>query len=222
METCKRSSGSRGPAGTAGFSVTELLVVVAIIVILVAVMAPNIGQYIRNYKIRGVANEISTNIQKARNRAIMKNAQLGVTVVVQDPRTYWVHVEDDQTPPRTLLAREPLDMGNAPTPAQAAQSTRFRLTSETVRFATTAAECPTAPGGAFVPAAYGLRFSRLGAWCQPGATATCPDVTVTNGARLNVVHATGGGGALLCVTEPTSGLSRWISVTTGGRVSAQP
>ena len=78
------------------------------------------------------------------------------------------------------------------------------------------------PGGAFAPTTYGLRFSRLGAWCQPGSTATCPDVTVVNGARVNVVHPTAGGGGLLCINEPVSGLSRWISITTGGRIAAQP
>jgi Tfp pilus assembly protein FimT len=221
METCKRPADPGGRARSGGFSIIELIVVVGIIVVIVAVMAPNISQYIRNYKIRGAANDLSTNIQKARNKAIMKNAQLGVTVVVQDATTYWVHLEDDQTPPKQLMFRQPLDMGAVATPEQTVHSTRFRLPGETVRFATSAAECPTAPGGAFAPTIYGLRFSRLGSWCQPESTATCPEVTIENGTTMNAVHASAGGGGLLCVTEPNTGLSRWISISTGGRVAAQ-
>jgi Tfp pilus assembly protein FimT len=223
METCNRPVSPDGRAGNRGFSIIEMLVVVGIIMAMAAVALPNIGQYIRNYKIRGAANDIATNLQKARNKAIMKNANLGITVVVQDATTYWIHLEDDQTPPRQMMVRQTLDMANASTAAQRVQSTRYRLTGgETVRFATTAAECPNAPGGVpFVPNTYGLRFSRLGAFCRPGSSATCPDVTIApGGATLNVVQAAGGG-SLMCITEPVTGLSRWIAITAGGRIAAQ-
>jgi Tfp pilus assembly protein FimT len=203
-------------AGSRGFSVVELLIVVGIIMVLTAVLAPNIGQYIRNYKIRGEASTIATNLQKARNKAIMKNVNLGVSVVVENPTTYWVHLEDDQldnVDTTRDVTRQNLDT-TTPDPIQ---STRFRL-GNNIRFATTAAECPTAPGpGGFVPAWTRLRFSRLGAWCIPGSG--CPPFTV-NGPTLAAIQTTATGG-LLCVNEPNTGLSRWISISAGGRIAAQ-
>jgi prepilin-type N-terminal cleavage/methylation domain-containing protein len=220
METSNRPA-SRGPS--AGFSLIELLTVVTIIVVMAAVVSPNISQYIRNYRIRGEANELATNLQKARNKAIMKNASLGVSVVIDSPTTYWVHLEDDQLDATDMtkeIARQPLNVAT-PDPAQ---STRFRL-GNNVQFAVNAAECPSAPGG-FAPTTDRLRFSRLGAWCSPGLGG-CAVVNGPGGPPYpplppfgNFIR-TGPTGSLVCVTEPVSGLSRWISITAGGRIAAQ-
>jgi Tfp pilus assembly protein FimT len=198
----------------------ELLVVVAIIAILAALVVPNISQYIRNYRIRGEANDLATNLQKARNKAIMKNVNLGVSVVIENPTTYWVHIEDDQLDATDMsrdVNRQTLDMTGPPAypNIDPSQSTRFIIGND-VRFAANAAECPTAPGG-FAPAVSKLRFSRLGAWCTPNVG--CPDVPIV-GATANAIQ-TGATGSMLCVMEQRTGLSRWISITAGGRIAAQ-
>jgi Tfp pilus assembly protein FimT len=195
-----------------GFSLVELLTVVGIIMVIAAVGGPAIANWARNYQIRAAMQALAGDIQAARNRAITKNVNLGVTIVVQDDQSYWTHTEDDQTLPKST-ARQQLNIAGP----DATQSVR-RLLPQGVRFAINAAQCPVAPG--FAPVDYGFRFNRLGAWCDPGAGAVCPEVPIT-GASLNAVFTNPAGGSTLCLIEPTTGLSRTVTVTPGGRVMTQ-
>jgi type II secretory pathway pseudopilin PulG len=196
----------------AGFSLVEVLVVVGIIMVMAAVGAPAIANWAKNYQIRGATQTLASDIQTARNRAISKNVNLGVAIVVEDADTYWTHVEDMQSLPK-LTARQQLDLA-APVDVQ---STRRRLPAG-IEFALTAADCPVLPG--FAPADYGFRFNRLGAWCDPGGGGACPDVDIA-GATANAVFTVGATGSTLCLLERQSGLSRTVTVTPGGRVLAQ-
>jgi type II secretory pathway pseudopilin PulG len=71
-----------------------LLIVVAIVSIMAAVALPGIGQYIRNYKIRGAAQEVTGELQAARSKAIMSNTNAGVSFVVVDLDSYRFVQED--------------------------------------------------------------------------------------------------------------------------------
>jgi type II secretory pathway pseudopilin PulG len=201
-----------GPSAP-GFSLIELMVVVGIIMLLAAVMAPAIANWARNYQIRGATQNLAGDIQTARNRAISKNANLGVSIVIEDVNTYWTHTEDDQSTPRTT-ARVPIDFA-APDLAQSAR----RVLPEGIEFALNAVDCTAVAG--FAPGDYGFRFNRLGAWCDPGGGGACPDV-VRVGATLDAVATTAAAGSTICLVERRSGLSRFVTVTPGGRVLAQP
>jgi prepilin-type N-terminal cleavage/methylation domain-containing protein len=83
-----------------GYSLVELLVVAAIIGIMAAVAYPNIGRYIRNYKIKGAAQEVAGELQSARSKAVMTNSNLGVSFVVLDQDTYRFVLEDLAAPER--------------------------------------------------------------------------------------------------------------------------
>jgi prepilin-type N-terminal cleavage/methylation domain-containing protein len=212
-------------ASSAGFSLIELLIVVAIMMILAAVSLPMIGQYIRNYRIRGAAQQVAGAIQTARSRAIVKDVNNGVDVIVQSPSQYWVHVEDDQsTHTRTPAV---LDF-SAP---NVGQSTTFTLPFDVV-FATSAAECPNATmaglgfTGSFTPDTSWLRFSRLGNLCV-GCTMGSSTIkgTTTNvimtGAVAQVSQPQLNGSSVVCLYQPATGLSRAIAVGVGGRVQQQ-
>jgi len=207
----------RTRSSQAGFTLLETLIVVAIIGITAAVAIPQILSYLRVYRIRAAIQELTTAVQQARTRAIMKSAQWGVVFAVQDNATYWVHVEDDQSLPR-LGARQALNLG-AP---DNAQSTRYRL-PDSVIFAADATECtPTPPlAPAFAPTDGGIRFSRLGMACDPGSNATtCPDVGLVGGALTNLIQ-NAAASSIICLRDTRTGFSRWIRIERGGRVEAQ-
>ncbi|HZO09981.1 MAG TPA: prepilin-type N-terminal cleavage/methylation domain-containing protein, partial [Myxococcota bacterium] len=71
-----------------GFSLVEMLIVVAIIAVMAAIALPNIGNYIRNYRIRGAAQNVASLLQSARGKAIATNTNGGVSFFVVDDDSY--------------------------------------------------------------------------------------------------------------------------------------
>jgi type II secretion system protein H len=197
-----------------GFSLIEMMVVVAIIAIMAVISIPSIGQYIRNYKIRGAAQQVAGEIQAARSKAIMTNTNAGVSFVVVDADSYRFVQED-------LLA----DVAAGTIPAGSELSTLKDLPVG-VRF--------VVAGGA--NAGPSVRFLRLGGYCNPAAGGGCaPAVAAPCGAadagRCNreagsnfvaTDDVTMQGGLVMTLLEETTGLRRTIRLAPGGRVLPQP
>jgi prepilin-type N-terminal cleavage/methylation domain-containing protein len=203
MERERRGSSRHGRQ--AGFTLAELVIVVGIIVVMSAIALPAIGRWIRNYKIRGAADQVAAEIQQAKLLAVKKNVNFGVVFVVLTETTYQYFMED-----------VPLK-GQAQDYADSQQGTIRTLP----------------PGVIFTPGVgtndAGFRFNRLGAMCDPDTgLVTCPDLADSNitpaptGNFVSVVTANPDpslNGARIAFSEPASGLTMALMVTPGGRVA---
>lgn len=188
-----------GGGGSSGFSLVELLVVIGIIAIMGAVALPGLMDYMKVYKIKGAAQQVSGEITAARNKAILKNVNHGVVFQIQSPTTYRWILEDDVT--RAVATRLPL----ADALADENQVGALRTLPSGIEF-------DTGCTGFASPFDSGFRFNRLGGWCSPGTT-DC--VAVPGGSDL---LQNSPAGSRICLEQPDTGLRREIHVAPGGRV----
>jgi prepilin-type N-terminal cleavage/methylation domain-containing protein len=195
------------PAREGGFTLVEMIIVVAIIAIMAAVAIPQIAGYLRNYKVRGAAQQVAGEMQQARAKAIMGNVNAGMTFSIVDADSYRF-VSDD-----ALLA----------SPADNPYVGALHELPEGVRFV---------GSGAGVAS---LRFNRMGAACAPGAGscgAAFPQAfcQATEAARCATVPVSAGNFYLstaaptvwtATVRDTLTGVQRTITISPGGRVTPQ-
>jgi prepilin-type N-terminal cleavage/methylation domain-containing protein len=216
------------PGPAAGFTLVELLVVVGIILVMAAIALPNIGQYIRNYKIKSASQELAGEIETARHKAIAKNVNLGVVFAVVSSTQYRYAIEDDQSPqaggnhPWTTVAQEGGAGGSWPNLlTDPLQGGPLRTLPVSIQFDPNPTNC-TWPIAGPAANAWGVRFTRLGAECDfASASPSCAPGPPNPPAYTNYVGIAGGS-ATLCLWETATGLRKTVIISPGGRVQAQP
>jgi prepilin-type N-terminal cleavage/methylation domain-containing protein len=186
-----------------GFSLVELLIVVTIIVVAAAVALPNIGGYLRNYKIKGAAQEVAGELQSARSKAIMSNTNAGVSFVVADADSYRF-IQEDLTGGEEFGPLKDLPLG-----------VRFEVSSAAgsgpaIRFQRLGGFCNPAAGGSCNPA--------------PAPVCTGPEASTrcTREAGSNYLVPEADGTLVISLLEETTGLRRQVRIAPGGRVLPQP
>ena len=60
----------------AGFTLVELMIVIAVIAILTAIAVPNIISWLPNYRAKAAARDLFSNMQKARMQAVKENGNI--------------------------------------------------------------------------------------------------------------------------------------------------
>ena len=87
-----------------GITLIELAVVLAIVGIMALFMAPAIGQWVDNYRIRQTARDIVTTLQEAKMRAIAKRQAYSVTFASNDYQMSTAPADPD-IPPQKATAK---------------------------------------------------------------------------------------------------------------------
>jgi len=210
QESSQRQAGSQG-----GFTLVELLVVVGIIAVMAAVSVPITMAYLRNYSINGAANMVASEIQTARTQAIKRNVNWGVVLVTASNQQFQFVSEDippgpDCPGPPCAFTRVPIDVGVAITLPGRGPGPLRNLPADVI-FDTPI----TGPDR-------GFRFNRFGAMCDPGTSINCPDLPAGFPPPPPYVGIDPvAGGATIRLLQPSTGLTRTVSVAPGGRVSIQ-
>jgi len=82
-------TGSRALPKSAGFSLIELLVVLAIVAIIISMGLPEIASYLRNNRLSTQANHFIAVMNFARAQAISRNQEIFVTRLSSNQPYYW-------------------------------------------------------------------------------------------------------------------------------------
>ncbi len=189
----------------AGFSLIELLVVVGIIGLLVAVAIPNLRGYLRTQTIRSAASSVAGELTTARSRAVVKNVNYGVVLLILSPTTYRIVTEDDMD--RTSNGYIGTRQTMTALLADPAQVGPLQTLPTGVAFSTT--------GGANK----GIRFNNLGAACYPSASlADCPQLDQ----GVNQVTTAVDGQYKVTLFQASTGLYKSVLVAPGGRIRVDP
>lgn len=213
---------SRSLGRERGFSLIEVLIVVALISIMAALAYPGIARYIRNYTIRTAARDIAGALQATRSKAVMSNTNQGVSFMIVDADSYR-YVNEDLVAAAAIAG----DTRHLSPVMDLPQGVRFQLADSL--------------GGAFAGTSPSVRFRRLGGYCYPvadancapsfPAAAACPSAdaarcTLAAGANYvlrsaAVAPAPGAGEVSILLREMQTGLVARVRLRPGGRVATE-
>lgn len=102
QEGQKAMERNRGRRGESGFSISEMLVVVAIVGLATVIAIPLVSEQVRAAKARSAADQLAVDLKAARMIAVSKRATLNFTIH-PDPGNYYEYAGTDGTTRRITL-----------------------------------------------------------------------------------------------------------------------
>lgn len=129
------------PRHQAGFSATELMIVVAIIGILAALAIPNMGPLIRAQRIKTAAFDIYSSLNLSRSEAIKRNSTVTLTPTGGDWSKGWEVRDANNNVVKTQSGWDALTIDG---PATISYNSSGRLTAAVVPFAVSATDVAVA------------------------------------------------------------------------------
>ena len=94
MRPKANDNGMRSPRGTQGFTVVELVIVMAILVIMVGIVAPRL-QVSPSRRVEGMAHQMAAHLEMARSNALGKRLKTEI-VFDENARTYTAYVDHNR------------------------------------------------------------------------------------------------------------------------------
>lgn len=129
------------PRHQAGFSATELMIVVAIVGVLAALAVPNMGPLIRAQRIKTAAFDIYSSLNLSRSEAIKRNSTVTLTPTGGDWSKGWEVKDANDNVVKTQPGWDALTIDG---PASISYNSSGRLTAAVVPFAVSAADVSVA------------------------------------------------------------------------------
>jgi type IV fimbrial biogenesis protein FimT len=129
----------------AGFTITELMIVVAIVGVIAAIAAPNMGEMIRRQRVKTAAFDVYAGLTHARSEAIKRNVTVNVSPVSGDWAQGFVVIDVNN---RTVRTQQGFNSITATGPSVITFNNSGRLTAgSTARISLVAADVASAEHG---------------------------------------------------------------------------